>query len=94
MPIYDINKFTGMKTLYYADKVNNTDIKKLIDSNEIITIINSMKYYKDNSDGNGHIVINYNTESESNKVFDINIGINIIYGIIYGYNVDNLKDKL
>lgn len=94
LPISDINKFTGMKTLYYADKVNNTDIKKLIDSNEIITIINSMKYYKDNSDGNGHIVINYNTESESNKVFDINIGINIIYGIIYGYNVDNLKDKL
>lgn len=94
LPIYDINKFTGMKTLYYADKVNNTDIKKLIDSNEIITIINSMKYYRDNSDGNGHIVINYNTESESNKVFDINIGINIIYGIIYGYNVDNLKDKL
>lgn len=94
LPISDINKFTGMKTLYYADKVNNTNIKKLIDSNEIITIINSMKYYKDNSDGNGHIVINYNTESESNKVFDINIGINIIYGIIYGYNVDNLKDKL
>lgn len=94
LPISDINKFTGMKTLYYADKVNNTDIKKLIDSNEIITIINSMKYYKDNSGGNGHIVINYNTESESNKVFDINIGINIIYGIIYGYNVDNLKDKL
>ena len=94
LPISDINKFTGMKTLYYADKANNTDIKKLIDSNEIITIINSMKYYKDNSDGNGHIVINYNTESESNKVFDINIGINIIYGIIYGYNVDNLKDKL
>ena len=94
LPISDINKFAGMKTLYYADKVNNTDIKKLIDSNEIITIINSMKYYKDNSDGNGHIVINYNTESESNKVFDINIGINIIYGIIYGYNVDNLKDKL
>lgn len=94
LPISDINKFTGMKTLYYADKVNNADIKKLIDSNEIITIINSMKYYKDNSDGNGHIVINYNTESESNKVFDINIGINIIYGIIYGYNIDNLKDKL
>lgn len=94
LPISDINKFTGMKTLYYADKANNTDIKKLIDSNEIITIINSMKYYKDNSDGNGHIVINYNTESESNKIFDINIGINVIYGIIYGYNVDNLKDKL
>lgn len=94
LPISDINKFTGMKTLYYADKANNADIKKLIDSNEIITIINSMKYYKDNSDGNGHIVINYNTESESNKVFDINIGINVIYGIIYGYNVDNLKDKL
>lgn len=94
LPISDINKFTGMKTLYYADKVNNADIKKLIDSNEIITIINSMKYYKDISDGNGHIIINYNTESESNKVFDINIGINIIYGIIYGYNVDNLKDKL
>lgn len=94
LPISDINKFTGMKTLYYADKVNNTDIKKLIDSNEIITIINSMKYYRDNSDGNGHIVINYNTESESNKVFDINIRISVIYGIIYGYNVDNLKDKL
>ena len=94
LPISDINKFTGMKTLYYADKANNADIKKLIDSNEIIMIINSMKYYKDNSDGNGHIIINYNTESESNKVFDINIGINVIYGIIYGYNVDNLKDKL
>lgn len=93
LPISDINKFTGMKTLYYADKVNNIDIKKIIDSNEIITAINSMKYYKDISDGNGHIIINYNTESESNKVFDINIGINIIYGIIYGYNVDNLKDK-
>ena len=94
LQISDINKFTGMKTLYYADKVNNIDIKKIIDSNEIITAINSMKYYKDISDGNGHIIINYNTESESNKVFDINIGINIIYGIIYGYNVDNLKDKL
>lgn len=94
LPISDINKFTDMKTLYYADKVNNTDIKKLIDSNEIITAINSMKYYRDISDGNGHIIINYNTESESNKVFDINIGINVIYGIIYGYNVDNLKDKL
>lgn len=93
LPISDINKFTGMKTLYYADKVNNIDIKKIIDSNEIITAINSMKYYRDISDGNGHIIINYNTESESNKVFDINIGINIIYGIIYGYNVDNLKDK-
>lgn len=94
LQISDINKFTGMKTLYYADKVNNIDIKKIIDSNEIITAINSMKYYKDISDGNGHIIINYNTESESNKVFDMNIGINIIYGIIYGYNVDNLKDKL
>ena len=94
LPISDINKFTGMKTLCYADKANNTDIKKLIDSNEIITIINSMKYYRDISNGNGHIVINYNTESESNKVFDINIGVDIIYGIIYGYNVDNLKDKL
>lgn len=94
LQISDINKFTGMKTLYYADKVNNVDIKKIIDSNEIITAINSMKYYRDISDGNGHIIINYNTESESNKVFDINIGINIIYGIIYGYNVDNLKDKL
>ena len=94
LQISDINKFTGMKTLYYADKVNNIDIKKIIDSNEIITAINSMKYYKDISDGNGHIIINYNTESESNKVFDINIGINVIYGIIYGYNVDNLKDKL
>lgn len=93
LPISDINKFTGMKTLYYADKVNNIDIKKIIDSNEIITAINSMKYYRDISDGNGHIIINYNTESESNKVFDINIGINVIYGIIYGYNVDNLKDK-
>lgn len=94
LQISDINKFTGMKTLYYADKVNNIDIKKIIDSNEIITAINSMKYYKDISDGNGHIIINYNTESESNKVFDVNIGINVIYGIIYGYNVDNLKDKL
>ena len=94
LQISDINKFIGMKTLYYADKVNNIDIKKIIDSNEIITAINSMKYYKDISDGNGHIIINYNTESESNKVFDINIGINVIYGIIYGYNVDNLKDKL
>lgn len=94
LQISDINKFTGMKTLYYADKVNNIDIKKIIDSNEIITAINSMKYYRDISDGNGHIIINYNTESESNKVFDINIGINVIYGIIYGYNVDNLKDKL
>ena len=94
LQISDINKFTGMKTLYYADKVNNIGIKKIIDSNEIITAINSMKYYRDISDGNGHIIINYNTESESNKVFDINIGINIIYGIIYGYNVDNLKDKL
>lgn len=94
LQISDINKFTGMKTLYYADKVNNIDIKKIIDSNEIITAINSMKYYRDISDGNGHIIINCNTESESNKVFDINIGINVIYGIIYGYNVDNLKDKL
>lgn len=94
LQISDINKFTGMKTLYYADKVNNIDIKKIIDSNEIITAINSMKYYRDISDDNGHIIINYNTESESNKVFDINIGINVIYGIIYGYNVDNLKDKL
>lgn len=94
LQISDINKFTGMKTLYYADKTNNIDIKKIIDSNEIITAINSMKYYRDISDGNGHIIINYNTESESNKVFDINIGISIIYGIIYGYNVDNLKDKL
>ena len=94
LQISDINKFTGMKTLYYADKVNNIDIKKIIDSNEIITAINSMKYYRDISDGNGHIIINYNTESESNKVFDINIGVNVIYGIIYGYNVDNLKDKL
>lgn len=91
----DINKFVDMKVLCYVDE-SDSSVKQLIDSSEVITAINSIKYYYDSSDtGYGRIVINYNTASESNKISDTRVtSYSALSGIIYGYNVDNLKDKL
>ena len=95
LQISDTNKFVDMKILYYVDE-SNSNVKQLIDSSEVITAINSIKYYYDSSDtGYGRIVINYNTASESNKISDTRVtSYGVLSGIIYGYNVDNLKDKL
>ena len=88
----DITKFIDMKVLkfYLPDKDNFVE---LINSNEKITAINYIKAY--NNSGNSHIVISYNTTSESNKVIDKQVtDYTYINGVLYGYNVDNLKDKL
>ena len=58
-----------------------------------ITAINYIKAY--NNSGNSHAIISYNTVSESNKIIDKQVtDYDHINGIFYGYNVDNLKDKL
>lgn len=95
LPVSDINKFIDMKVLYFADK-SDSAIKELVNSNEVITAINSIKYYYDNSDGGyGRIVVNYNTASESNKISDTKVtNSSGLDGVIFGYNIDNLKDKV
>lgn len=88
----DITKFIDMKVLkFYLPGKDN--FVELINSNEKITAINYIKAYNDN--GNSHIIISYNTASESNKIIDKQVSdYYYIDGIFYGYNVDNLKDKL
>ena len=91
----DMTKFVDMKVLkFYYSGVNN--FIEFINSNEKITAINYIKAYKDDNDNhNIHIIISYNTESESNKIINKNINNNVsIQGIFYSYNVDNLKDIL
>ena len=88
----DIIKFIDMKVLkfYFPGKDNFVE---LINSNEKITAINYIKAY--NNSGNSHIIISYNTASESNKIIDKKVtDYNYVNGVFYGYNVDNLKDKL
>lgn len=88
----DITKFIDMKVLkfYFLGKDNFVE---LINSNEKITAINYIKAY--NNSGNSHIIISYNTASESNKIIDKQVtDHDYINGVFYGYNVDNLKDKL
>ena len=95
VPNIDFTKFIGMKALSFIHK-DNAQEKKLIEPGEVITSINSLKYYFDISDSSyAHFIINYNTASESNKISDIKINDNygLISGILYGYNADNLKDK-
>ena len=92
----DFTKFIGMKALSFIHK-DNAQERKLIEPGEVITSINSLKYYFDKNDNSyAHFIVNYNTASESNKISDIKINDNydLISGILYGYNVDNLKDKL
>ena len=96
VPNIDFTKFIGMKALSFIHKKNAQE-RKLIEPGEVITSINSLKYYFDKNDNNyAHFIVNYNTASESNKISDIKINDNydLISGILYGYNVDNLKDKL
>lgn len=96
VPNIDFTKFIGMKTLSFIHK-DNAQERKLIEPGEVITSINSLKYYFDKNDNSyAHFIVNYNTASESNKISDIKINDNygLISGILYGYNVDNLKDKL
>lgn len=88
----DITKFIDMKVLkfYFLGKDNFVE---LINSNEKITAINYIKAY--NNSGNSYVIISYNTLSESNKIIDKQItDYSYINGVLYGYNVDNLKDKL
>ena len=95
VPNIDFTKFIGMKALSFIHKENAQE-RKLIESGEVITSINSLKYYFDKNDNSyAHFIVNYNTASESNKISDIKINDNysLISGILYGYNVDNLKDK-
>ena len=95
VPNIDFTKFIGMKALSFIHK-NNDQEKKLIEPGEVITSINSLKYYFDKNDNSyAHFIVNYNTTSESNKISDIKINDNygLISGILYGYNIDNLKDK-
>ena len=95
VPNIDFTKFIGMKALSFIHK-DNVQERKLIEPGEVITSINSLKYYFDKNDNNyAHFIVNYNTASESNKISDIKINDNygLISGILYGYNVDNLKDK-
>lgn len=96
VPNIDFTKFIGMKALSFIHKYNAQE-RKLIEPGEVITSINSLKYYFDKNDNNyAHFIVNYNTTSESNKISDIKINDNydLISGILYSYNVDNLKDKL
>lgn len=88
----DITKFIDMKVLkFYLPGKNN--FVELINSNEKITAINYIKAY--NNSGNSHTIISYNTASESNKIIDKQVtDYDYINGVFYGYNVDNLKDKL
>lgn len=88
----DITKFIDMKVLkFYLPGKDN--FVELINSNEKITAINYIKAY--NNSGNSHTIISYNTVSESNKIIDKQVtDYDYINGIFYGYNVDNLKDKL
>lgn len=95
VPNIDFTKFIGMKALSFIHKENAQE-RKLIESGEVITSINSLKYYFDKNDNSyAHFIVNYNTASESNKISDIKINDNysLISGILYGYNADNLKDK-
>lgn len=95
VPNIDFTKFIGMKALSFIHK-NNAQERKLIEPGEVITSINSLKYYFDKNDNSyAHFIVNYNTASESNKISDIKLNDNysLISGILYGYNVDNLKDK-
>lgn len=95
VPNIDFTKFTGMKALSFIYK-DNAQERKLIEPGEVITSINSLKYYFDKNDNSyAHFIVNYNTASESNKISDIKINDNygLISGILYGYNIDNLKDK-
>ena len=88
----DITKFIDMKVLkFYLPGKDN--FVELINSNEKITAINYIKAY--NNSGNSYVIISYNTLSESNKIIDKQVtDYTYINGIFYGYNVDNLKDKL
>lgn len=95
VPNIDFTKFIGMKALSFIHK-DNAQERKLIELGEVITSINSLKYYFDKNDNSyAHFIVNYNTASESNKISDIKINDNygLISGILYGYNTDNLKDK-
>ena len=88
----DITKFIDMKVLkFYLPGKDN--FVELINSNEKITAINYIKAY--NNSGNSHTIISYNTASESNKIIDKQVtDYDYVNGVFYGYNVDNLKDKL
>lgn len=88
----DITKFIDMKVLkFYLPGKDN--FVELINSNEKITVINYIKAY--NNSGNSYVIISYNTASESNKIIDKQVtDYDYINGVLYGYNVDNLKDKL
>lgn len=88
----DITKFIDMKVLkFYLPGKDN--FVELINSNEKIIAINYIKAY--NNSGNSYVIISYNTASESNKIIDKQVtDYTYINGVFYGYNVDNLKDKL
>lgn len=88
----DITKFIDMKVLkFYLPGKDN--FVELINSNEKITAINYIKAYNNND--NSYVIISYNTLSESNKIIDKQVtDYTYINGVFYGYNVDNLKDKL
>ena len=88
----DITKFIDMKVLKFY-LLGKDNFVELINSNEKITAINYIKAY--NNSGNSHTIISYNTASESNKIIDKQVtDYDYIDGVFYGYNVDNLKDKL
>ena len=87
------SKFVGMKTLYFMHE-SNSQPEELINSNEKITAINSLKVYFSSNGSSSHIVVNYNTESVSNKVVDKEVQQSGISGILYGYDLNNLMDFL
>lgn len=87
------SKFIGMTTLYFMHESSSEPVE-LINSNEKITAINSLKVYFSSNGSSSHIVVNYNTESASNKVVDKEVQESGISGILYGYDLDNLMDTL
>lgn len=89
----DLSKFVGMKTLCFIHESNST-VFELINSNEEILAINSIKAYFVSSRNSFHIIVNYNTATESNKVVDKEIDQYNIRGILYGYDLNKLMDTL
>lgn len=87
------SKFIGMKTLCFVHE-SSSEVFEIINSSEKITAINSLKVYFDSNGSTSHIIVNYNTESASNKVVDKEIHESSVQGILYGYDLDNLMDVL
>jgi len=88
-----LDKFVDMKTLYLAHETSS-EVVEIINSSEKITVINSLKIYFNSGGSSYHVVIDYNTESESNKIVNKEIENASASCILYGYDLDNLMDTL